>query len=649
MARAQKLLLIGLDSATLGFWQKYGHEGRTPNLRSLMERGVSMKALPAFPPATAVNWNTIVTGAYAGNHNMTAMVRLGVDDPLDPRPDADLRKQVSGFFSTPRTAETLWEVAEKQGNRVLLLKYPTSWPPTLKEGLQVEGFSDPAWSIFALAPRMSFATFNLPSSKASSTGAPEGTLPRAYKIVVRPARGWRNLPEKGGSALEACLRFSTRGGEKELYALLTSGAQGNYDRLVLCEARDTRSELAEVFPGQWSKWTRSAFPLHDNVAEGFFRVKLMDLSPDGSKLHLYMSQVFPVDGWTVPASLARELSEEVGPFQELGGVAKPYQLGWVDEQTLIDEMTYQVDWLGRAAAYLMSKGDWQLFITQWHGIDHMDHLFLGGTDPEAIFYSPGRQETCETMIARTYELADRYVGHLLRLVDEETLVVVTSDHGHLPVRAPGLDVNDILEKQGLLKYKIAKAHVLYPLSPVGPKEIDWANSLAAECQEGYIYVNLKGRNPHGIVEPDDYEKVRDRVINAVQGALNPEVGEHPAALVLRKEEARFLGIHGSNVGDVIFCAKTEFSRPMAKISPLQDWGVGYASTGNHHGYIHSSGFEREEWTMLACTVVAGPGVVKGLQRQSPINLVDIAPTVCHLLGLPAPRQSEGQILWDILE
>jgi len=145
------------------------------------------------------------------------------------------------------------------------------------------------------------------------------------------------------------------------------------------------------------------------------------------------------------------------------------------------------------------------------------------------------------------------------------------------------------------------------------------------------------------VEPgEEYEEVRNEIINILRGAKNPQTGDHIVAMALKREDAEPLGLYGEGVGDVIYLLDTRPSASMRKISPRTEAG-GFGFTANHHGYLHSSGFEKDIFTQRAVTLIKGSGILKGVGRSRPIHLVDIAPTISYLMGWPTPRESEGAI------
>ena len=82
------------------------------------------------------------------------------------------------------------------------------------------------------------------------------------------------------------------------------------------------------------------------------------------------------------------------------------------------------------------------------------------------------------------------------------------------------------------------------------KEIDWENTKAVATRGGHIYVNLKGRNPHGIVEPEDKYAVEEEIITALYHY--EYMGKRAISLALRNKDAKVLGMYGPNCGDVVY-------------------------------------------------------------------------------------------------
>ena len=628
--RARKVMLIGVDAATGNLFQKFGEQGKLPNIMQLIKKGVLTKSFPAFPPSTSVNWTTIATGAYPGTHGVTGMYIHKKGDPLEKR------ALISGFYSTCCKAERLWETAERANKIPMLLKYTTSWPPSIEKGIQVGGFGNPWWSAFDILPRMCFATYELPHSvrtylDVGNELGNKGLISHKIKVQTM-TKEWKNLPNSLEKPLETILKFSfpDEDIEKSYFVLILKRAS-KYDQIAISERRDWNAVIAKLSVGQWSNSIVSDFVTKKGGKRGTFRCRLVELSNNGENLKIYVTRVLSFKNWTFPKELADDLIRNVGPYQDLSSIEAAYYAGWIGLDAVLDEFEYQIKWLGKAAEYLMSSYAWDIFFTQWHGVDHISHMFLGGMDRRSIFYDHKREKMSEEAILKVYTMADEYVGKLMRLAGKDTLIVVTSDHGIVPIRAD-FYMQDLLDKMGFTKYKKdPKTGVLV---------IDWSKTKAYELTGGNIFINLKERDPQGIVEPGTrYEALRDELLKVLRDAKY-ETGDHVVAMAFKKEDAEFLGLSGDSVGDIVYFKQPGYSTPMKKKPPK--W-----LTGQHHGYLTSATFDIGE--MKAVTIFSGPGVKKGFRRDKAINLVDIAPTISHLLNIPPPRNAEGRVLWDILD
>jgi len=623
MARPHKVVLIGLDAAVLDLLERYSKKGITPNMRKLMMRGAYMEAFSSMPPGTAMNWNTIATGAHVGTHGVPGM---GHREPGS----AFNTPRESAFFSNYRQAETLWEAAERSGRVPMLLKYTTSWPPTIKKGIQVEGFGDPGYNVNEIAPRMCFCTYEVTNRFPRKYAAD-------YKVRVGKPENWTNLPCPENYK-QVNLGFYSHNGESiPLWGLITKNGTGEYNQIDVFSNKDYSKKLGTLHLGKWSEWIRIS--VEEGRRMGIFKLKLMELSDDRDVLKIYSNRMFPENGWTRPPELAKELVEKIGPYQELSAIVAPYIFKWVDEETIMEEVEYQARWLSEAARYLMSSYKWDLFMTQWHGIDHMSHLFLGGTDEKCIYFNPKRKELCEHMMETTYKLADDFVAAILENTPDDAIVAVVSDHGQVPIRVSRIDVNGLLEKEGLLSYD-------------EDGRLDVFHTKAANLEESTIQINLEGREQFGCVKPDEYEQLRSKIIKLLEDIKDPKTGERILQLVLRTEDAQCFGFHGPRVGDIVFFFKTHLSKPTGrqKMHESDASGTGLYSTANgeHHAYWQTAK-TGDLNAMRAMLILKGPNIKRGFHKSTPVHLVDVAPTLAYLSGFYRPRQAEGRILHELFK
>jgi predicted AlkP superfamily phosphohydrolase/phosphomutase len=163
----------------------------------------------------------------------------------------------------------------------------------------------------------------------------------------------------------------------------------------------------------------------------------------------------------------------------------------------------------------------------------------------------------------------------------------------------------------------------------GGFEVDWSRTKAYPQRICYIYVNLRGRDPQGIVEPGrEYEEVREQIIRHLYDYTDPRTGRKPVALALKREEARILGLYGDRVGDVIYALNPEFGGEHGNFLPTVDHGFG---------------------SMKGLLIMCGPGIRHNTILERTVWLTDIVPTICYLAELPIPRHAEGAIIYQALE
>jgi len=212
------------------------------------------------------------------------------------------------------------------------------------------------------------------------------------------------------------------------------------------------------------------------------------------------------------------------------------------------------------------------------------------------------------------------LGELLTTADEETLFIIVSDHAGTGSAQQLLDTRKVLEQAGFLVYK--------PDSDTGGRVVDWSKTKAFPQRDIYVYLNLKGRDPEGIVDPKDYDATVDEVIQAMMDYKDPATGKHPFTLILRKEDAALLGLWGDRIGDIVYAVRPEFDLEHGSELPTARVG---------------------ELTIRSLFFMKGPNVKKGLHLKRLTQLTAVAPTIAYLLGFPIPAQAEGPVLWEALE
>jgi predicted AlkP superfamily phosphohydrolase/phosphomutase len=634
VTEVKKVALVGLDGIVPEFAEKFMGEGAMPNLKRLKERGFYTESIPSLPAWTPGNWATVVTGAQTSTHGIDG---FEIHLPGEPLPFEVYHR---GFDSDLRKAETFWEAAAKQGRKTLLFKFPGTWPIRLKEeaGTQIAGAAGFAGLRSYLDVWHGHCFTNDPA------------VERANPVEPQPAQGWRNIPVPEEEALECKLNIelNRHRGTLTFHGLLyRSGAGDGYDRILVSRSKDGREAMATLQKGRWSDWIVGVFDEKQELEEGGFRFKLIELAPDASYIKLFMTQNHPLAGFTFPDHIAQEISDYAGPFPEHTSLW-PSHLGWIDHQTWMELIQDHTDWLIKVATYALDRYEWDIFVTQHHPIDYTQHIYTGAITPSHPDYNEADLELGWEGIRIPYQCADRYLGAIIEAVGEDTLVVMTGDHG-TEVLSYLFWPNNLLEQAGLLKVR---------LNEKGEHEPIWSETKAYAHGPNFVYVNLKSREPEGIVEPgEEYEALREEIIKLLRSAKCEQMGIFPVCGAMRREEADYFGLYGDGVGDVIYMLAPGFDNGTAERMGKSKYRAGVTQsrklftvtrqwhdlTGDHSPMPP---FSQRNRTL---TVFSGPGVRQNVVRRTPIRLLDVAPTISYLIGAPYAAQTEGTVVLDALE
>ena len=643
VATMRRLLFIGLDAALTFFVEKFVEEGVMKALALLVRNGCYLKLLPSPPTDTPTNWATLMTGCWTGTHGLTS---FQVHLPGEP-----LTKRHSALDSRMCRVPFLWDVLEREGYRCVVVNYPVAWPPTLRRGIVVGG------------PAPLASPWRIGFSKCFSTKVFKGRYsPPTLKVEFKPSSNPLLTENSRIEPLESRIKlFEQLERDERFYRVLESptytlGLVGEerYERAVIIKGSQVIAELRE---GEWSPWIYDEVITDKGRVRAAVRVKLAKLTGDASDVRLYCTDIHDTHGWCYPESLAESIVREVGPYAE--GFEHPGMhedlgyLSWLEDgyTTLIEQAEMQASWIVRLAAYLDEREGWDALILHYHLPDALNHWLLGLLHPEHPEYTLERARIAMKVYREAYRVIDGMIGRLLSLVDlKNTVVVVVSDHGSLP-HWKFVNLLPKLLERGLIAYRWSPDEGCYT--------VDWSRTRAFPYFEPtYIWVNLKSRYPHGIVDEEEYEEVREQIIQALYSIRDPETGECPVALASRREDLVHLGQWGDRVGDVVYFLKPGYScwntprfdavppevMCLPDVSPVSSKPTNV--TGYHSAYLPTARIG--EFEIPAPAVLAGSGIRRGYARREFAYAVDLAPTILHLLGVEVPSYMEGRILRDIL-
>lgn len=328
--------------------------------------------------------------------------------------------------------------------------------------------------------------------------------------------------------------------------------------------------------------------------------------------------------FTYPASLGAEVEDLVGEYMVDVKGFRTEKKHWLLEQ--IYEMTRK---RFTVAKHLLRTRPWDFFMMVEMGVDRIHHGFWQFMDPQHVLY-PGPNEF-ENAIFDYYRYVDGLIGELLEFVDEDTRVLIVSDHG--AKRMDGaVAVNEWLVQKGYLVLK------RYPEKPTRFEdlEVDWPRTQAWS-EGGYyarLFLNVQGREPNGCIAPSEYAAVRDRI----------------------RQELESLGDgQGNSIGTRVVASEETYARTKNIAPDLQVFfgdlywrSVGSVGGGAVHVQENDTGPDGANHDWHGIFIMAEGRDLSGQRREgvrlADLNITDVAPTILTSFELPVEHGMRGRVI-----
>lgn len=673
-ALTQKLLVLGVDGMDPRVSQKFIKEGKMPNLKKLIERGSArndLRQIGAIPTITPPCWTTLATGAYPGTHGITCYWRQSPES---------LDAVVYNMDSRNCTAEQIWNITSEADLKTLVWHWPgSSWPPTShSENLSVVDGTQPGsvnmgvaqldWEkVIVASPEIEEVRYAPRVEKPAGVGCIitdlEGTLDDevddemmelwwgdtarqggeirtyvmddndteivigskvAYDIVNSPlkdAKGWKNAPE---GAKE--FTIITSSGVTRRPALILKNEAGEYDKVAIYKNKKSDEPIVILEKDKMVTGIIDDVTKKEVTKPACRSMKILELDPQGNKVRVWISNALDIsnDQLWHQKSLYKDITENVGhvpPVSLIGGeddelVREIFEPSWA----IYDK--WQADCLN----YCIKEKKYDVVFSHLHNIDCAGHqLWHLAKTLEPWDYTD--EKVYQEFIEKFYIQTDDYIGEFLHLLDEGWTVLLVSDHGLMV----GENVPPILGEYGGLNTKVMEelGYTVLKKDKDGnsTREVDWEKTRAVQIRSNYIYINLKGRDKYGIVDPKDKYDLEEQIISDLYNYRDDKTGKRVVGICLRNKDAVLIGTHGPECGDIFFSIEEKYNRLHGD------------SLSTSEGYFDTS--------VSPIFVAAGSGIKNGFTTERIIRQVDVAPSVSVLLGLRYPAQCEGAPIYQI--
>jgi predicted AlkP superfamily phosphohydrolase/phosphomutase len=444
------------------------------------------------------------------------------------------------------------------------------------------------------APEILFADERLTNLRRLMEGGCYGRLESVIPPITVPA--WM------------CMATSQDPGSLGVYGF-RNRADHSYEGLQIVNARSIR-ELA----------------VWDQVAIEGGRSVIIGVPPsfpprkvNGICVGCFMTPDPATDVYTHPASIKDEIASLVGEYPVDVKGFRTEDKDWLKEQ--IHDMTRRHFEVVR---HYLQHAEWDYFQFVEIGLDRVHHGFWKYHDPHHVLYEP--DNPYKDVIRDYYRYLDREIGKTFELLREDTVVLVLSDHGARPLDG-GFCVNEWLAQKGLLVLNE------YPdeVTPFARLDVNW-DETKVWSEGGYyerVFLNVKGREPRGAIDPAEYESFRDEVRAMFEETVDDK-GDPLGTVAMKPEEIY------KNVRNVAPDLVVHF----ADLAWRSVGGVGYPTM---HVQENDTGPDDCNHAQFGAFILASSNSpLKG--ELSGVHLLDLAPTLLELGGCDIPPSMQGRSL-----
>ncbi|MFQ5721275.1 MAG: alkaline phosphatase family protein [Candidatus Aminicenantales bacterium] len=321
--------------------------------------------------------------------------------------------------------------------------------------------------------------------------------------------------------------------------------------------------------------------------------------------------------YTYPLSLKQEIEAKFGPY--IFDVVFR-----TDEKDKLLEQIYEMTTKRfEVLNYLIRHKKWDFFMFVEIGVDRIQHGFWRYMDHDHHLYVKGNKY--ETAIIDYYKELDKKIGELLSNVDQKTLVLVVSDHGAKRMKG-AFCINEWLIEQG---YLVAKQKPESPVS-LDRVDIDWSHSKAWGWGGYYarIFLNIDGRENQGVIPAENYEKEREQLIEKLKSIKGPQ-GEVWRTRIIKPQQ--------------FFCeTRGDYPDLMVYFDDLYWRSAGTLGHGTKYLLENDTGPDDAVHAQDGIYILYDPQNPTAKRKDA--NILDIAPTILHSMGLPIPEDLEGKVI-----
>lgn len=574
-ANDKKVVILGIDGLDPILLQKYMDKGLLPNFKRAIAAGNFSELQTTMAPQSPIAWSTFITGMDPGGHSIYDFVHR---DPktVPPKPFMSMSQASapprtipigswkiplgSGKVENMRKGKAFWQVMGDEGIPSIVYKMPVNFPPVEHPGYSLSGMGTP--DLIGTSGTFSYFVTNMPSDAKSISGG------KAYKVkiednvvkakLIGPPNTFR-AEEKTKVYGERRVRYEMIQPNMEIEFTVSIDTDANAAYIKIGNNEFVLKER------EWSDWVSFEFeavPYLVNVS-ATARFFLKELKPD-FKLYVTPLQINPENPAmpiSHPASWSKKLCSCIGYFytQELPEDTKALTHDVFSGMDYWDQMMFIYEENMRGLRYTLEQHKQGMLFFYFGTIDlgcHMLWRYMDKNHPGYVYH-----DFLQNGIQKLYENLDVSVGATLDSIDEDTTLIIMSDHGFSPFYW-GVNLNTWLLENGYAAMKDPKKR---DYMTTDFYNVDWEKTKAYAVGLNGLYINLETREASGTVQQKDYDAVLDQLKEDLLAFKDPKTGENVVTKVTIPSR-EFNGPYKSEGPDIIvgynFAYRTSWENPL---------------------------------------------------------------------------------------
>ncbi len=619
-ARIKRCVILGLDGMEPTLAEKFMAEGKMPNLSRLKEQGTFQRLGTTAPPLSPVAWSTFLTGCNPGKHNIFDFLTRDRKSYLPLLSSVSIREPTRalkiGRYRIPlgkpdirllRRGVPFWNVLGEHGIFSNVIRVPITFPPERFRGVLLSAMCVPDLR----GTQGTFSFYSTAALDEEHIGGEQIRVQREGDTVRSHLVGPPGDAKDNGGNLTCPFTVRITGPGK---AILT-----------------INGDTHELKAGEYTPWVNVTFKAGAGIkVRGICEFLLQSTEPEFA---LYVTPVQidpnkPAMPISHPAVFATYLAKNQGQFATLGLAEDTWGLNAqiLGDDDFLHQCLEADSERERMFFDALEKVRRGLCVVVFDGTDRIQHMFWRYIDPQHPAHDGQAPQQHRHAIEELYARMDELVGRTMaECDDDDTVLMVISDHGFNPFRR-GIDLNVWLEQNGYLALKPDGRGKKYLAG------VDWSRTRAFCLGLAGIWLNIKGREAQGIVEPGEADALRDELCAKLTGMRDEAKGE--------------VAIHRAFNAHKIYTGPYKVESPDLIVGYQRGYRVSWeAAIGQVTDQLFHD--NTKAWSGDHCIdPKLIPGVLfcnRRIEATQP-RLMDLGPTVLDLFGVEVPAHMDGKPL-----